>query len=46
MKFESISKIEINGKDQDFRKTKEKKRFHEVLKLDFAVNNKERNNTY
>ena len=27
MKFESISKIEINGKDQDFRKTKEKNYF-------------------
>jgi len=45
VKFESVSKIKINGKDQDFRKKKERKRFHEVLKLEFAVNNKERNTT-
>ena len=44
MKFESVSKIEINGKDQDLKK-KRREIFHEVLKLEFAVKNKERNTT-
>ena len=44
MKFESLSEIEINGKESISEK-KETKRFHEVLKLEFAVNNKERNTT-
>ena len=37
MKFESLSTIEINGKERISEK-KETKRFLEVLKLEFAVN--------
>jgi len=43
VKFESLSIIEINGKEMISEK-KETKRFHEVLKLEFAVT-EERNTT-